>query len=140
MKAQRRGQGLAANTFQQGIDALKRLPLHFLLHHPPLVIQGVQLCRQGHRLHGIIADQATDSHGHVFESPRGIEARTHGKTQVGSVGVAVVPTGHAHQGHYARSCQASADAGDAVLHQNPVVTIQGDQVGHGSKRNEVEPL
>ena len=86
----------------------------------------------------VIRQQALNANGHVFEPPRGIEARADDESQIGTDGSAQGSAGLPVQGLDARDRPAGADPAQSLGHENSVVPVQSHHIGNGAKRNEVQ--
>jgi len=94
----------------QAPHCIESISLHARLDGPPLQIELVQALGKIARFLWIVRKQAADADGHVVDPPGGVEARCHGKCEIGGCQIAAVPL---------RYVQQSANTGHASIGSDP---------------------
>jgi hypothetical protein len=86
----------------------------------------------------VVGDQAFDPERHVFQAAGGVQARAQREAEVEGRGAARFAASHAEQRGDAGMHAAGAHALQALRHQDAVVGVELDHVGHRAQRDQVE--
>jgi hypothetical protein len=114
------------------------LGFHVLFNGSAFSVEGVQLAGQSQGFVLAVCQQAGDADAHVIQSPGGVEPGADDKTEVGRANLLVIPAGHFQQRQDARPGFALAYPPQALLDKNPVVVVQGNNVGDGAQSHQVQ--
>ncbi len=117
-----------------------RLLLHVPLDLPPLPVEAVEALREFTGTRRIGRHQAFDTDGHVLQPASGVEAGPEEEPEVLRGGAVQRPPGRLGECRDAGAGPAGAHAREPLGHEDAVVVIQRDHVGHRPERHEVQVL
>ena len=135
--ADRRVHGVAYGLF---FDQRQRIGAHFRFDLPPIDVQRIERLGRLARFGGVLFEQARDAQRHVLQPSGGVQARADGEAQVRGGELRLRPPGDLHQRLNARPRPAGANAPQALMHQDAVVAVERNDVGHGAHGDEIEPV
>ncbi|MNJ50847.1 hypothetical protein D3C77_461350 [compost metagenome] len=133
-QAQAKGHRLQRQVFELG----QRFALHALFDGFAILVQFVQLPGHLSSQVRIIAKQALDPQAHVIEATGGIEPWPENKAQVSGGDTHVIAPSHFQNRLEPRTCAASTNALQTLMHEDTVVGIQRHHVGDTAQCHQVE--
>ena len=112
--------------------------LHFGLELFSLLVEFIQLQRQGNGAGKIVREQAFDAQPHVGHAAGRVQPRTQLKPEVGGSNLLRRPAGSPDQGHDALATAPRPDTPQALVNQDTVVVVQLHHVGNSAQRHQVQ--
>jgi hypothetical protein len=88
----------------------------------------------------VLRQQALDPQGHLLQAPCRVEPGAGEESQVRGRGPRRLSAGHLEQGADARATAPGADALESLLHQDAVVAVQGDHIGHRPQGHQIKQV
>ena len=118
-------------------DIIRGVALHGVFEVAPFPVEVIKLQRRLLRGVRVVCQKAADADPHAGQAPRGIDAGGDRKRKIARRGFFPIAAGGGKKGGDTGVCEPSADAGEALRDENPVVFVEFDDVGHRPQGDEV---
>ncbi len=118
----------------------QRFLLHAALDVAAFAVPRVELGGHLARARRILLEQAADAEPDIVEPAGGVDARAHREAEIGTDRACGTAARELQQRAHPGAPASGADALQPLAHEDAVVGIERDHVGHGAQRHQVEQL